>query len=303
MGSAVGSIFTGPFSETFGRNAVYIGTLLLFMVWIMASALSPNIGAQLTFRFFAGIFGCAPLTCAGGTMADLWTGFEKTYAFAIFFAIPAFGGATLGPVIGSYIGTGSLPSWRWTEWITLIMAGLVTILVTLFLPETHPDTLLSWKAKSVRRSTGNNMYRSQREVNPQSFWIRVKTSLTRPWRLAFEPIVLSMTVYLTIIWAVLFTFLDGYTSIFRMTYGISQGMTSIMFIAMYVGIVVAAPMVAVIYTWTLKDTAHQKDTSRPRPETRLWSAMWGGSWAIPVSLFWLAWTDFVSVEVREITGI
>jgi len=113
--------------------------------------------------------------------------------------------------------------WRWTEWITLIMAGLVTTLVTLFLPETHPDTLLSWKARSLRISTGNNMYRSRREANPQSFWTRMNISLTRPWKLALEPIVLSMTFYLTVVWAVLFTFLDGYTSIFQITYGISQG--------------------------------------------------------------------------------
>jgi len=71
-------------------------------------------------------------------------------------------------------------------------------------------------------------------------------------------------------------------------------MTSVIFVSMYIGIVLATPMVPVIYTWTLKDTAHQKDPTRPRPETRLWSAMWGGSWTIPVSLFWLAWTDFVS---------
>lgn len=91
MGSGVGSFFAGPFSETFGRLPVYIVSLFIFMVWVMASALSPNIGAQLAFRFLAGVSGAAPLTCAGASISDLWDPVEKTWAMTIY-SIPAFGG-------------------------------------------------------------------------------------------------------------------------------------------------------------------------------------------------------------------
>jgi len=128
----VGCLFTGPFSETFGRSPVYIGTMILFMIWVMASALSPNIGAQLTFRFLVGIFGCAPLTCAGGTVADLWNPLEKVYGFPMF-AVFGFGGSMLGPVIGSYMYTSNI-SWRWADWITLIMAAIVTVTIFVFSP-------------------------------------------------------------------------------------------------------------------------------------------------------------------------
>lgn len=54
IGFGAGSLLVAPFSETFGRIPVYICTLILFAIWIMASALAPNIGGQLAFRFLAG---------------------------------------------------------------------------------------------------------------------------------------------------------------------------------------------------------------------------------------------------------
>lgn len=94
LGSGFGSIFTGPFSETFGRTPVYLGSLSIFAIWVMASGLSPNIGAQIIFRFLAGVFGCAPLTCCGGTMSDIWSPVQKIWGFTLFACI-AFGGPIL----------------------------------------------------------------------------------------------------------------------------------------------------------------------------------------------------------------
>jgi len=58
--------------------------MVVFMIFIMASGLAPNIGAQLVFRFLAGAFGSTPLTCAGGSISDMWGSLEKTYAFPIY---------------------------------------------------------------------------------------------------------------------------------------------------------------------------------------------------------------------------
>lgn len=84
VGFGFGALFAGPISETVGRNPVYIVTLAIYMIWIMASALAPNIGAQLVFRFLAGFFGSTPLTCAGGSISDLWDPMERVFAFPVF---------------------------------------------------------------------------------------------------------------------------------------------------------------------------------------------------------------------------
>ena len=95
VGFGCGAFFAAPISETIGRNPVYLGTLGLFMIFVMASGLAPNIGAQLVFRFLAGFFGSTPLTCAGGSISDMWTASERTAIFPIF-ANSAFWGPVLG---------------------------------------------------------------------------------------------------------------------------------------------------------------------------------------------------------------
>jgi MFS family permease len=91
VGFGCGAVFARAFSETFGRNPVYVVTMGLFMIFVMASGLAPNIGAQLAFRFIAGFFGSTPLVCAGGSISDLWNPTERVFAFPVF-ANAAFSG-------------------------------------------------------------------------------------------------------------------------------------------------------------------------------------------------------------------
>ncbi|GAB1207148.1 hypothetical protein APSETT445_005858 [Aspergillus pseudonomiae] len=236
LGFAAGSLVSGPLSEILGRNAVYIGSLTLFMIFIMASGLAPNIGAQLAFRFLAGVFGCPPLTCAGGTIADLWNPLEKTLTFPLY-AITSFGGPIFGPVIASYMGQGTL-SWRWTNWIMLIMSGLVMGLILLFQPETYGPLLLKWKAAHLRQVTGDNRYRSQMDVQKIALLDRILGACKRQFALTVhEPIILLISLYMTVIYIVLFTFFDGYPFIFQDVYGLSQGLTNIVWVAIYMYVI------------------------------------------------------------------
>lgn len=95
IGFGFGALAAGPLSEMLGRYPVYLGTLVIFGCWIIGAALSPNIGAQIVFRCLAGFCGAAPLTVSGGTMSDMWTAKEKTWAFPIY-AIVGFGGPVMG---------------------------------------------------------------------------------------------------------------------------------------------------------------------------------------------------------------
>ncbi|KAB8201350.1 major facilitator superfamily domain-containing protein [Aspergillus parasiticus] len=252
LGFAAGSLVSGPLSEILGRNAVYIGSLTLFMIFIMASGLAPNIGAQLAFRFLAGVFGCPPLTCAGGTIADLWNPLEKTLTFPLY-AILSFGGPVFGPVIASYMGQGTL-SWRWTNWIMLIMSGLVMGLILLLQPETYGPLLLKWRAAHLRQVTGDKRYRSDMDVQKIALFERILGACKRQFSLTVhEPIILLISLYMTVIYIVLFTFFDGYPFIFQDVYGLSQGLTNIVWVAMYVGIAAAGLWVPVVYGWTKRE--------------------------------------------------
>ncbi|PYI11993.1 MFS general substrate transporter [Aspergillus sclerotiicarbonarius CBS 121057] len=294
IGFACGSLLSGPFSETFGRNAIYLTTMLLFLIFIMASALAPNLQAHLVFRFIAGFFASTPLSCAGGTVADLWDPVEKAYAFPAY-AIPAFIGPMLGQMIGSYIP--ATLGWRWLEWIILIIGGAVLVIVLLFQPETYGDLILYWKASILRKATGDERYRAPMEMKREGLGQRLKTSVCRPFAMFYsELIIILVSLYLTIIYIVLFTFLEGYTYIFGEAYGISEGLTNLCWAGMLLGILLVSCVVPVVYSWTAK--AYTRNNSFTlAPEIRLWYAMLGGAPAVPISLFWMGWTSNPEISI------
>lgn len=299
IGFGAGALIAGPFSETVGRNPVYIGTLVLYMIFIMAAGLAPNLGAWLAFRFIAGVFGATPLVCAGGSLSDLWRPMERTWSFPIF-ANASFTGPLLGPVIGGWIAQSPLISWRWTEWITLIMSGLVLVIVILFQPETYPPTLLKWKAIHLRDITGEERYCAELEIMKESFLSRLQHALWRPFLLtAREPIIMLFALYLTVVYIVLFGFLDGYDYVFGQTYGVSQGITGLCFLGIIVGLFCASILVPVIHRWAQNDLRKIQEQGGDRlpPEFRLWFCMLGGAFAIPISLFWMGWTARPEISI------
>jgi len=297
IGFGAGGLFAGPISETIGRNPVYIATLSIYMIFIMASGLAPNIGAQLAFRFLAGFFGSTPLTCAGGSISDLWSPMESVYAFPVF-ATAAFMGPIFGPIVGGFIGQSSRVSWRWTEWITLIISGIVLALVVLFQPETYAPILLKWKANHLRNLTGDNRYKAEVEIREETFNRRLRHALYRPFMLtAREPIIMLVALYLTVIYVILFTFLNGYTFIFTDIYGFSQGLTGLSFIGIGIGLCCAGLLVPVVYIWAKRDLKRIQEYGGTRlpPEFRLWYAMFGAP-AVSISVLWLAWSANPSIS-------
>ncbi|KAL1296732.1 hypothetical protein AAFC00_000202 [Neodothiora populina] len=298
IGFGAGALFAGPFSETLGRNPVYIVTMLIYMIFIMASGLAPNLGAQLAFRFLAGFFGSTPLTCAGGSLSDIWNPIERTTTFPIF-ANAAFLGPILGPVMGGFIAQSHQVSWRWTEWTTLIMSGLVFGIVVLFLPETFPPILLKWKAQHLRELTGDDRYRAEVEIRMDPFMTRLGRALYRPFLLtATEPIIMVVAVYMTVIYIILFTFLDGYDFIFGEIHGVSQGVQGLCFLGIAAGLFLASAVVLVIRKMATKELAKLKEQGKDQlpPEFRLWFSMIGAP-AIPISMFWMGWTSDSNISI------
>lgn len=298
-GMGLGALVAGPFSETFGRNAVYTGSMAVFMIWIMASGLAPNFGAQIVFRFLAGCSASTPLVCSGGTISDLFNGLEKTWAFPLY-AIPSFGGPMLGAVMGAYIGPSTVISWRWSEWVILILSGLIVCVLFFFMPETYSPLLLRWKARHLRRVTGDKRFRSAHEIIKTTLFDRVKISMTRPFLMFTEPIILAIALYLTTVYIILFCFLIGWPYIYQDTYGISQGLCNIIFLSMFVGLQFTGLLVPIIYRKTvnqIKLAEARGEGQQFNPETRLLYAMLGPAVSIPISLFWMGWTAQPSISI------
>lgn len=286
----VGSLVSGPFSETVGRNPVYISTLVLFMVFIAAAGGAPNIESQLVFRFFAGLFGCTAVTTFAGTVADLWAPAERALVFT-FASAANFCCVFLSAMVGAFIGQDTRMSWRWTEWLALLLTAVTTALIFLFAPETYGPVILSWKAAILRRDTGNSQHRSELKINLEPLLVRLWRSTRRPFAMLFTEIsVVLFTVYLTVLYIITFTFLTGYPFIYGDVYHMSQGSIGLCFLGLDVGILLAAAMAVPLHRKHIHKLAvAQVNGLQLPPEDRLWFAIITAPF-LPVGLFWMAWT-------------
>jgi MFS transporter, DHA1 family, multidrug resistance protein len=74
-----------PMSEVpqIGRNLIYVGTLLIFVLFQIPTALAVNFGMLLAFRFLTGFFGSPCLATGGATIGDMYTARKRAYPMAI----------------------------------------------------------------------------------------------------------------------------------------------------------------------------------------------------------------------------
>ncbi|KAK9470654.1 major facilitator superfamily domain-containing protein [Dipodascopsis tothii] len=287
IGFGVGPLVFAPLSEVFGRKIVYTVTGALAVVFVVPCAVAPNIGTLLVCRLIDGIAFSAPMTLVGGTLADLWDTHERGTAMAAFSAAP-FLGPCIGPIVGGYIGMNT--SWRWIYYVMLILTGAVFALMTLTIPETYTPELLKRRAAKLRKETGDASYKTNLEVNKRPLGEVVRTSLCRPLLLLCrEPIVLLFSIYMSILYGLLYMFFFAYPVVFQEDRGMSLGSVGLMFLPVAVGVLVAAflaPLVNKHYLVQVK-----KHNGRPPPETRLVPMMLS-CWLVPIGLFIFAWTSY-----------
>lgn len=141
---------------------------------------------------------------------------------------------------------------------------------------------------------GDDRYKGEVEIRELTFIHRLGQALYRPFLLTFsEPIIALVALSLTVIYVILFGFLNGYTFIFTKIYGFSEGITGLSFIGIGIGLCLATSLVPIIYMWAKNDLAkiQEKGGTRLPPEFRLWFAMFGAP-AIPISMFWMGWTAY-----------
>ncbi|KAF9250798.1 hypothetical protein DTO006G1_9695 [Penicillium roqueforti] len=246
---------------------------------------------RVVCRGLAGLFGSAPAIVSAASLVDVWSRIERVYTFPIF-AIFIFTGPLVAPTPGAFAVSSDAVSWRWVDWMTIIFAGVLLIPVVLFLPETYSPILLYWKAKELRRLTGDDRYRSPIEFRKSTFTQRMSTSLYRPLQLlATEPIIMIHSIYVALLFMILYTFIAGFVSIYEMTSGFSPAATDVAFLAIEVGVLLSVLAVPISMWLVRRDIYHSRANGeqRPDPEISLYMGMFGAP-AVPISLFWMGWT-------------
>ena len=150
LGFGFGPLLWGPMSELYGRTKPMWLGMLGFCFFQVPWGLARNLEAIFICRFFAGVFGAAPLAILPGLYADAFHPVQRGTVSMLYYA-NVFTGPCLGPVVGAFV-TQSV-GWRWTAWITLIMAAVFTSVAILVVPETYEPLVLRWRAEELRHET------------------------------------------------------------------------------------------------------------------------------------------------------
>lgn len=208
LGFVFGPIAFGPMSEVLGRKIPLFTGFTLFAIFQIPVALAQNITTICVGRFLGGLFASAPLAVVGGSLADLWDPIPRAYAICVF-AAGGFAGPVAGPIAGGFITESSL-GWRWTSWITLIMAGVLGTIGLFVIPETSAARILQLRAAKLRKETGNDRYYSKADENKLTLQNVVHVYLLRPFVMFVqEPILALITAYMSFLYGIVYLLFEA----------------------------------------------------------------------------------------------
>jgi len=122
LGFCVGPLLLGPLTDLYGRIVIYRLSIVGFILFTVSCALSPSLEALITFRFFAGCFGGAPMAIGGAVIADMYEPGKRDWLM-VSYSPGTMMGPTIGPVLGGVI-TGHY-GWRWLFWVAAILVSYV----------------------------------------------------------------------------------------------------------------------------------------------------------------------------------
>lgn len=303
LGLAFGPMISSPLSETFGRKLVYLITLPLFDIFLLASGFSKNIAALIICRFFAGVFAAPGVSVAAAVISDFTTPEQRVVPLAIYYSIPSLGSA-IGPLVGGFAAQER--GWRWTSWVVLMMAAVVHPMA-LFLRESYKPKILQCRAR--QEGTTNP------QANEASMMKRLRTFITstiiRPLHmLTTEPLVGFICMYTSFQFSLLYTFIVASPWVFKTVYGFTPTGQALSFLGMICGYIVA-PSVLISLDYGLRKLERHRASqntipdSEPHadptsdstftPETRLRPALYG-SLVLPIGIFWFGWSARSSVH-------
>lgn len=294
LGYAFGPLLLSPLSEIYGRRIVLTGANFFFVVWQIGCALAPNIGSLIVFRFLAGIGGSGCITIGGGVIADLFQPDQRGFASAIFSLGPLFG-PVIGPICGGFISQRA--GWRWVYWVLLMASGVIACGIEIFNQETNHRVLMRRKTERLRKEMNDPELRSCYEDSHipkppgQVLWHGV----IRPMKMLIKSAITAlMSVYMALVYGLLYLLFTTITTVFQTSYGWSPEITGLAYLGVGIGFFLGVAAVAKISDKTVvKMTLANGGVFEP--EMRLPACVFFACF-IPISFFWYGWTVYYKVH-------
>jgi hypothetical protein len=170
---------------------------------------------------------------------------------------------------------------------------VVQCLGFLFLRETYAPVLLAWKRDKLIKTSGNTNLHTAFDIQNRTTLTTLQIALTRPFRLLGTQIILQvLALYLTFLYGLMYLVLVSFPDLFSSPkpegYGESIGIGGLNYISLGLGFFIGAQVVA-----PLQDRIYialkRRHSSPGRPEYRV-PMMLPGAVLVPLGLFIYGWT-------------
>ncbi|KAL1968623.1 hypothetical protein VTN77DRAFT_1449 [Rasamsonia byssochlamydoides] len=291
-GFSVGPMIYGPMLELWGRKRPLFAGHFLFIICQIPVGVAQNVETIMLFRFLGGVTSAGPLAITSGWFADFFDPVQRGLALCVLSGTTLIG-PIQGPILGGFM-TQSYLGWRWTAWMTMILACLFGLIGLVILPETYAPILLTRKARKLRLETRNWALHSKHEESALDIGAFITKYLNRPFRmLLLEPILVLITLYMTFIYGLIYLLFEAWPISFIEQRGYNEGVGALPFISIGVGVALGSSFVAYI-TYT-RIMANFKKNGYVIPEDRLYPMMFGAI-IFPIGVFWFAWTSFPTIN-------
>ncbi|KAI0125858.1 major facilitator superfamily domain-containing protein [Xylariales sp. AK1849] len=286
LGFALGALVLSPLSEVYGRRELYVWTFAAFVVCSGVIGFAPSISFVLAFRLLGGLAGSFTQAVAPAVIADMFQAQDRGFVLSIF-TLAGLMGQMLGPIACGFLDA----AFGWRS-LAVLIAGAsfpVWIILTITFPETYAPALLKKRAQKLSKITGKT-YIVDGMQEEKTIATQLRVGALRPWViLIYEPIVTLLSLFLSVVHGTLFLLFAAYPIVYQQVRGWPQGVASLPFLAIALGIVISLIYVAAIDQKRYANLVTKYNGDVP-PEARLPPAMLG-SVALPIGLFWFAWSN------------
>ncbi|KAJ5037947.1 uncharacterized protein L3040_006823 [Drepanopeziza brunnea f. sp. 'multigermtubi'] len=291
LGLALGPMTLAPLSEYFGRSPIYILSYGVFLLFLLGTALVQDLGGFLVLRLLSGMFSSVTVANFGGTIADLWDSHDTGIPMSIY-----LWAATCGSPSGYFLFAfvAGTRGFRDVFWALLGVCGAFWVIMVLTLRETRHNIILARMGRTPPSQGSHGIPRVQRVKKAASQL--AQTALKRPFIFLYtESIIQFSALYNGYLYGLSFLFNSAFVIVFGPSgHGFDTIHTGLCFLGISTGISIG-PFTSYLFQEPYYQRKVKESGERNAPEARV---MMGkiASVALPISLFWFAWTSDQSVH-------
>ena len=169
------------------------------------------------------------------------------------------------------------------------------------LPETYAPVLHQRIARRLRKETGDNRYRAPIDERKRDIRSELNNTILKPFIMLFlEPMLSSLTLFMSLIYGVLYLLFEAYPIVFGPGgHNFNEGIQGLMFLPLFIGGFCACLGNLFFFNPRYIKAMEKHAPKLPPPEIRLEQACVGGV-AFAAAFFWYVTMLFILIIYKLI---